>query len=108
MLLFIFKNATQISLYTYANITCNLPIHNETIAIGLVTGLVIPMLSNVVPIRQALGTSLRNALDRFRQGVDDLEVSVIRMESVHVNMTQVGTGLIILGSSTISLYFIPK
>jgi uncharacterized membrane-anchored protein YhcB (DUF1043 family) len=56
-------------------------IHWDTIAIGLITGIVIPMLSNVVPIRQALGTSLRNALDRFRQGVDDLEVSVIRAES---------------------------
>jgi hypothetical protein len=42
------------------------PIQTDTIVIGIVTGLVIPMLSNVIPIREALGTSLRNALDRFR------------------------------------------
>jgi hypothetical protein len=44
------------------------------IVLGLVTGLVVPLIGNMFPIKQALGTSLRNALDRFRQGVDELSV----------------------------------
>jgi len=37
-----------------------------TLLLGLVTGIVVPMISKVYPIKQALGTSLRDALDRFR------------------------------------------
>jgi len=85
VLLFIFKNATQVLLYDYAGISCNLPVNQDTVIIGLVTGIIVPMVSNVIPIKQALGTSLRNALDRFRQGTDDIEVSFIRMENFSID-----------------------
>jgi hypothetical protein len=52
--------------------------------IGLITGLFVPLASNIVPIKQALGTSLRDALDRFRAGVDDTEVEFVRMENAGV------------------------
>lgn len=58
-----------------------------TVLLGLITGIIVPLLSNFYPIKQALGTSLRNALDRFRQGVDELEVSFVRMENAGTNPT---------------------
>jgi hypothetical protein len=44
-------------------------------------GLFIPFLSNIVPIRSALGSNLRNALDKFRPSIDDLEVEMVRFEN---------------------------
>ena len=43
-------------------------------------GIVAPLASNYIPIRQALGANLRDALDRFREGVDDMQVEMIKME----------------------------
>lgn len=72
------------------------------------TGLVVPLASNIVPIKQALGTTLRDALDRFRAGVDDTEVQFIRMENAGVTPSQVMLSLVILANSYLTLYLIPN
>jgi len=66
------------------------------------------MISNIYPIKQALGTSLRNALDRFRQGVDELEVQFLRLENAGTSPTQLSISLIICAASILTLYFIPQ
>ena len=71
------------------------------------TGIVLPLLSNILPIKKALGQTLRNALDRFRQGVDDMEVEMVRYENMGVNLTQIGLSIAILLNSILTLYFIP-
>lgn len=85
-----------------------MPINQESIVIGLVTGLLVPLASNIMPIKQALGTSLRDALDRFRAGVDDTEVEFIRMENAGVTPSQVMLSLVILANSYLTLYLIPN
>lgn len=83
-------------------------LHPFTVLLGLITGLVVPMLSNIYPIKQALGTSLRDALDRFRQGVDEMEVNFMRLENAGTNITQVLVSFSILGCSILTLYFLPR
>ena len=78
-----------------------------SIVIGLVTGLLVPLASNILPIQQALGTSLRDALDRFRAGVDDTEVEFIRMENAGVTPSQVCLAMVIISNSYLTLYLIP-
>ncbi len=72
------------------------------------TGVVVPMVSNIYPIKQALGTSLRDALDRFRQGVDEMSVQFIRMENAGTSLTQLTISLTVCASSVLTLYFIPQ
>ena len=48
-----------------------------------------PLLSNILPIRKALGTTLRDALDRSRASVNEQEVQVVRLENKGVNISQV-------------------
>lgn len=54
---------------------------DRTVYIGLALGIVLPLISNIIPMKQALGNSLRNALDQFRSGVDEFEVKMVRMKS---------------------------
>ena len=77
------------------------------IGLGLTTGLLVPLISNIYPIKQALGTSLRNALDRFRSGVDELSVQFVRMENAGTSPTQLAVSLAFLSASVLTLYFIP-
>lgn len=78
------------------------------VVLGIVTGVFVPMVSNIYPIKQALGTSLRNALDRFRSGVDEMSVQFIRMENAGTNPTQMSISIAICCTSALTLYFIPK
>lgn len=78
------------------------------IILGLMTGILVPLISNFFPIKQALGTSLRNALDRFRSGVDELQVQFIRMENAGTSPSQMAVSITFLLSSVLTLYYIPK
>lgn len=72
---------TQLAIISMTKINLEVQIENRTLVLGVITGLFIPFLSNITPIKQALGTSLRNALDKFRPSIDDVEVQMVRFEN---------------------------
>lgn len=78
------------------------------VMLGLLSGIAVPLVSNFHPIKKVLGTSLRNALDRFRQGVDEVLVEFVRAESLGVNYTQMAISLFVMASSVLTLYYIPR
>jgi len=47
----------------------------------LFTGLLIPFLSTISPIKSALSSTLRSGLDKFRPSIDDVEVEMVRFEN---------------------------
>lgn len=59
----------------------------RTWILGLVTGLGIPFFSNIVPIRMALASNLRNGLDKMRPSTDDIEVQMVRYEQAGLSAT---------------------
>lgn len=71
----------------YLGVSVGVKLHWSMVALGILTGVFVPMLSNIYPIKQALGTSLRNALDRFRAGVDEMSVQFVRMENAGTSPT---------------------
>jgi ABC-type antimicrobial peptide transport system permease subunit len=81
MLLYIFTQGAQVALYLFLGVSVGVKLHWTMVVLGLITGIFVPMLSNIYPIKQALGTSLRNALDKFRAGVDEVQVEFVRMEN---------------------------
>lgn len=86
----------------------NVEIASHTILLGVVTGIVLPLASNIIPIKSALGTSLRDALDLSRHGIDEMEVQFLRLENSGMNITQVMLSLALLINSVLTLYYIPK
>lgn len=45
-----------------------------SIMIGLAIGIIVPIISNIVPIQNALGKNLRASLDASRSQVNDFDV----------------------------------
>lgn len=60
---FICQNGAQVVLYVFADYATVIEMKRRTIILGLVLGIFLPLISNIIPIKQALGNSLRNALD---------------------------------------------
>lgn len=61
-----------------------------------------------MPIKQALGNSLRNALDHFRSGADEFEVKMIRMKNFGLSVNQVILALALLGCGVLTYIYIPQ
>jgi ABC-type antimicrobial peptide transport system permease subunit len=52
---------------------------NGAIWVGCFIGLVIPILSNIIPIRAALGKNLRSSLDLYHRSIGEMQVSVQKL-----------------------------
>ena len=87
MLLEIFTSGVQIWLYEFADTSLSVSFSTSTYWLGFATGIGVPLLSNILPIRKALGTTLRDALDKSRASVNEQEVQVVRLEKMGINMT---------------------
>lgn len=79
--MFLLTHASQYALCNVAQVDIQVQINYKTIILGALTGLFIPLLSNIIPIKQALASSLRNALDKLRPSLDDVEVEMVRLEN---------------------------
>ena len=80
LLSYMFMQAGQLALYIWLGIAMEIQLQWSMVFLSLLIGIAVPFLSNIQPIKKALGTSLRDALDRFRSGVDELLVQFVRAE----------------------------
>lgn len=56
---------TRKLIYDFTGNTASLSLSNDSIVMGLVLGVFIPLVSNILPIRSALGKNLRSSLDQY-------------------------------------------
>lgn len=56
---FILQNAFQIVLFAYADYATQITMKDRTIMLGFALGIILPLISNIIPMKQALGNSLR-------------------------------------------------
>jgi hypothetical protein len=99
---------TQLGIISMTKINLEVQIESRTVLLGVITGLFIPFLSNIAPIKQALGTSLRNALDKFRPSIDDVEVQMVRFENQGLSFNQVIMSITLLVFGIVTYYFVPQ
>jgi len=99
---------TQLGIIQHTKINFEVQIQNRTVWLGIVTGLFIPFLSNISPIKQALGTNLRDALDKFRPSIDFVEVEMIRYERMGLSWNQVMISATLFLFGLLTYYFIPQ
>jgi len=91
-----------------ADYPTTLEMQTRTIFLGLFLGIFLPLLSNIVPIKQALGNSLRNALDHFRSGNEVLEVKMIRMKNFGLSINQIFLAFALLGCGVLTYIYVPQ
>ena len=54
----------------------------NSIFVGLLIGLIMPILANVLPIRQALGNNLRSSLDLNHRSNGEFSVQITRLSEI--------------------------
>jgi hypothetical protein len=80
----------------------------KIIAMTLAVGVALPLISNIGPIRKAVGTSLRDALDVSRKKkVDDFTVKLTQLNQIGISPVQLILGLFFTLSGFCMYYFVP-
>lgn len=82
-------------------------LHYTAIIIGFLLGILMPLLSNILPIVRALSKTLRDSLDLYHRVVNVFAVRVMKLEKLGISFSQFinAFSLIIMGITT--YYFAP-
>lgn len=75
--------------------------------IGICFGILMPLLANIIPIRNALGKNLRNSLDLDHRGTNSLTVKVAKLEEFSISLSQMGVGLLLVFCGFLTYYAVP-
>ncbi|KAJ9446369.1 FtsX domain-containing protein [Diplonema papillatum] len=81
--------------------------HVTAIVVPIVIGICIPLLANVIPIRRAMGHSLRDALDISHQESAETSVSVRKLESLGLELWQTLLAIFMVVAGFIVYYMMP-
>ena len=68
----------------------------SSVTIGLLTGIIIPIIANIVPIRQALGKNLRSSLD-LNHRANEFQVTITRMNDIGIDANQLVLSVMLIG-----------
>lgn len=71
-------------------------------------GIAVPLIANYLPIREAMSKSLRDSLDIYRKSLDDLTVTLTRLEHMGISPMQLLVGLMLTMFGFVVYYFIPS
>lgn len=66
-----------------------------------------PIISNILPIKKALSKALRDSLDLFHRVVNDILVTVVKLEMMGISTNQTICSIILISMGFISYYVIP-
>ena len=98
----------KIAIYQILKFPIETSIDSFTISISIFLGLILPQFSNFGPIRTAVATSLRDALDiQRKKKPDDLTVQMTKLQNLGVSPLQTMLGLCFSVFGFLLYYFMP-
>ena len=75
--------------------------------LGLVVGFAMPIVANVVPIRRALSSQLREAIDLYHQTFSDVRVRVIYLAKLGLSTWQISLAVLMVLVGLTTYYIVP-
>lgn len=69
-------------IFVYSQNTQSYQLSAGAIGLGVALGLILPLVANILPIKRALSKNLRESLDMYHRSVNELQVSIKRLEEM--------------------------
>jgi ABC-type antimicrobial peptide transport system permease subunit len=73
-------------IFIYAENTTNYDLSQGSIILGVMLGIFLPIISNIILIQRALSKNLRVSLDLYHRSVNELTVSIKRLEEMGLSV----------------------
>lgn len=108
-LLFAFFYTLPINQYIadYAVISVPARIDASAVATAFALGILMPLISNIVPISRALSGTLRDSLDVYHHVVNEMTVKMIKLSEIGLDMWQTVLALLLIVVGILTFYVVP-
>jgi ABC-type antimicrobial peptide transport system permease subunit len=77
-------------------------------ALGIVLGVVMPAAANIIPIRRALSSSLRDSLDLYHQTINEVVVRVKELSDIGVSPVESVIAIVLVVVGFVTFYVLPQ
>ncbi|CAD8107345.1 unnamed protein product [Paramecium sonneborni] len=100
---------TLISMYIFdmSLLFTTYSIPSSALAFQISLGITMPIISNILPIKKALSKTLKDSLDLFHRVINDILVTVVKLEMMGISTNQTVCSIILISTGFISYYVIP-
>ena len=95
-------------LFDFASLEGSYLIPTGAVILGLGLGFNMPILANVLPLLKTLSKRLRDSLDLYRRGVDEVVVEIVRLEKMGVGVSSTMNGILLIVMGILAYYFAPS
>lgn len=104
---FIFNATVSQIIYDTALEAGSYQLHFSAVIMGFMLGIIMPLISNSLPIYRALSKTLKDSLDLFHRTIDEISVKTLKLEKLGISFSQFfnSVTLIVMGITT--YYFAP-
>ena len=82
-------------------------VKTSSIIMGMSFCIVLPLISNILPIRHALSGSLRESLDIVKQNLTDFKVMKIRLDEIGISPSQLCLAIMLIVMGILTYYVAP-
>ena len=82
-------------------------VKTSSIILGMSFCIVLPLISNILPIRHALSGSLRESLDIVKQNLTDFKVMKIRLDKIGISPSQLCLAVLLIVMGVLTYYVAP-
>jgi len=94
-------------LFTLTNNSTTYALSINSIWIGVGIGTILPLISNIIPIKRALGKNLRSSLDLYHRQVTEMTISVKNMAEIGLSPAQLVFSITLIVSGIATYYVAP-
>lgn len=91
--------------FTVSNISYFLA--SASISIGVFLGIFMPIFTNIFTVKRALSKQIRDSLDIFHTGANDVIIKIIRLEDYGISLFSTSLGLILVVMGVMTYYMAP-
>jgi ABC-type antimicrobial peptide transport system permease subunit len=93
--------------FSFAGIETNYMLSNNTIILGIIAGLTLPLISSYFPIKKALSSNLKDSLAIFSKKITDVSVNIVKLERLGISPSLLLSSIILIVLGFITYYLAP-
>ena len=94
-------------LFTLAGNSSTYMLSVSSICIGVALGILLPLLSNIIPIQRALGKNLRASLDLYHRSIGELTIQIKSLKDMGLSVNQLIVALLLVVMGVLTYYVAP-
>jgi len=103
---FVLNVLCRLILYVICENAYDYSLTMTSVCLGLAFSILMPLVSNVIPTKRALGTNLRDSLDLTRT-TTPVSVVTQRLQQIHLSPTEISIGVTLVTLGFVTFYVVP-